>query len=66
MLWEHKLGVLIDAHTPNQEADEEDGAHHTQDASPKGSQQTEGRDVSSQASVDDRATTADRHLKALS
>jgi hypothetical protein len=39
---ERNLGALIDARTPNQEAD----THRTQDASPKGSQQTEGRGVS--------------------
>jgi hypothetical protein len=46
MLLERKLGALIYAHTPNQEADEEAGTDRTQDASPKGSQQTEGRGVS--------------------
>ena len=50
--------------THDQEGIEEGGTGHTQDTSPKGGQQTKGRDFGAQACVDDRAVTACRHLEA--
>ena len=41
-----KLGELLHGrNTPNEETDEEGGTRRTQDASPKGGNQTKGRDV---------------------